>query len=401
MKKKILGLFTALFMMLSLVGCNTQGLKLINEMEKTNTWEAIEQSGTMNMTMKANGEEVKLTATYEAFSNVEDLQIEMTLVPKTVEIEGTQLDLTQGDYKFSPVKFYMDGLKMYISSSYITDVCRVAGIDATTIVDVSKDYLALDLQEAMESSGADFKALTNHNQESWDIYKHLKVEVPIKQEGRKYTIDLTGEQMVDAVFGLVMEGISSQEATLRSTYKAMGMTDEEIETLLANVKAVYNDETKAQVKPFVKDSTAQVVFDFAEDKYTADYLLNLKVSALGEEIAMDIKLTDTVKKATKKAITFPTNVRVYTMEELTEGAQGGKTVVIDKALVRAQEDQTYIPVRSTLKSFGITDLTFNSQDQTVTLNGYGISIPVKVENGQSYTTQEMLQSIGLKVQIGE
>lgn len=399
MNKKVLALFAALFMIFSLVGCNTQGLSLIKELEKTSTWEAIEESGTFDLSLNMQEQEVKIGATYEAFTNSKDVQLEVTITPTVLEVAGTKMDLTKGEYKFSPVKVYMDGLKMYISTSYITDICRFAGVDAATVMDVSKDYIALDLADSMSASGMDLESIVNQSDGNLDIYKNLKVDGIIKQDGRKYTLDLTGEQMVDAVFGLVIESFNSQEAVLKETYKAMGLTDEEIEMVLAQVKSIYNEDTKAQIKPFVKDSKAQVGFEFADDKYTADYNLDLNLNILDEKIAMNMTIKDTVKKASKKAITFPTSVTTYTMDDLMAVAMASNSIPVAKADTVVQNGVNYVPVRATLAAVGITNITFEASTKTVALNDFGLSIPVVLVNDTAYTTVETFASLGVAVEI--
>lgn len=400
MKKKVLALFTTLFMLFSFTGCNTEGLSLAKELDKVASWEAIEESGSMNIDMTVAGENVKLAADYTAYSNQKDLQMEMTLTPKSVEASGVKLDLTQGAYKLSPIKMYMDGMKFYVSTSYITELCGLVGLDPSTTVDVSKEYLALDLADTMKASGLDLEALKKSSASSYATYEDFNVQLPIKQEGRNYTVELTSDQMVDSFFGLVIESINSQEDVVKETYKAMGLTDAQVDELLAQVKVIYGDETKAAVKPAIKGSTAKAVFNFEEDKYTTNLSAAIKVTVEDESVDINMTLNDTVKKATKKAIAFPTNVKTYTMEEIMSLATGSVPgVQVAKADVLVQENVVYVPVRSTLTSVGITDITFNGKEATVTLNDLGMAIPVIVKGNTSYTSVATLQGLGINVEI--
>lgn len=400
MKKKVLALFTTLFMLFTLVGCNTEGVSLAKELDKVAGWESIEESGSMNIDMTVDGESVKLAADYVAYSNQKDLQMEMTLTPKSVEVSGVKVDLTQGLYKLSPVKMYMDGMKFYVSTSYITELCGFVGIDPSTTVDVSKAYLALDLTDFMATSGLNLEELKNSSASSYTTYENLNVQLPIKQEGRKYTLELTSDQMVDSFFGLVLESMNSQSDLLKETYKSMGLTDAQIDEVLAQVKAVYGDETKAVVKPAIKGSTAKAVFDFKDDQYTTDLSAAIKVTVEGESISMNMTVKDTVKKATKKAIAFPTSVKTYTMEDIMGLAmESVPAVQVAKADVLVQEYVVYVPVKTTLKEVGITDITFNAKEKTVTLNDFGMSIPVVVKGNTSYTSVATLQSLGINVEV--
>lgn len=400
MKKKVLALFTTLFMLFTLVGCNTEGLSLAKELDKVAGWEAIEESGSMNINMAVAGESVKLAADYVAYSNQEDLQMEITLTPKSIEVSGVKVDLAQGVYKLSPIKMYMDGMKFYVSTSYITELCGFVGIDPSTAVDVSKEYLALDLTDLMETSGLDLEVLKNSSASNYDTYENLNVQLPIKQEGRKYTLELTSDQMVDSFFGLVLESMDSQADVLKETYKSMGLTDAQIDEVLAQVKVIYGDVTKEMVKPAIKGSTAKVAFNFGDSKYTTDLSADIKVNVEGESISMNMTLKDTVKKAAKKAIAFPTSVKMYTMEDIMSLVSGTMpTVQVAKSDVLVKDNVVYAPVRSTLKSVGITDITFNAKEKTVMLNDFGIAIPVVVKGNTSYASVDTLQSLGVYVEV--
>lgn len=400
MKKKVLALLTTLFMLFSFTGCNTEGISLAKELDKVASWEAIEESGSMNIDMTVAGESVKLVADYVAYSNQKDLQMEMTLTPKAVEASGIKIDLTQGTYKLSPIKMYMDGMKFYVSTSYITELCGFVGVDPSTAVDVSKEYLALDLTDFMKTSGLDLEELKNSSASSYATYEDFDIQLPIKQEGRKYTVELTADQMVDTFFGLVIESIDSQSELLKETYKAMGLTDAQIDEVLAQVKMVYGDETKAVVKPAIKGSTAKAAFNFADDQYTTDLSAAIKVTVEGESININMTMNDTVKKASKKAITFPTSVKTYTMEDLMGLAMSSaNTVQVAKADVVVQNNVTYVPVKATLANVGIVDISFNAKEKTVTLNDFGMKIPVIVKGNTSYTSVATLQNLGINVEI--
>ena len=400
MKKKVLALLTTLFMLFSFTGCNTEGISLAKELDKVASWEAIEESGSMNIDMTVAGESVKLVADYVAYSNQKDLQMEMTLTPKAVEASGIKIDLTQGTYKLSPIKMYMDGMKFYVSTSYITELCGFVGVDPSTAVDVSKEYLALDLTDFMKTSGLDLEELKNSSASSYATYEDFNIQLPIKQEGRKYTVELTADQMVDTFFGLVIESIDSQSELLKETYKAMGLTDAQIDEVLAQVKMVYGDETKAVVKPAIKGSTAKAVFNFEDDKYTTNLSAAIKVTVEGESININMTMNDTVKKASKKAITFPTSVKTYTMEDLMSlTMSSANTVQVAKADVVVQNNVTYVPVKATLANVGIVDISFNAKEKTVTLNDFGMKIPVIVKGNTSYTSVATLQNLGINVEI--
>ena len=190
MKKKVLALLVTFVMMFTMVGCNAQGVELINELKTVSTWEAMETKSNLDLSFTYQGESFKANAEVVSYSNSKDLQMEATMTIKNVEFSGQKIDVTKAPFKISPIKFYMDGMKFYVSTSFIKDVAAMAGVDPSTLVDVSKDYLALDLTSAMEMSGMSKEQITKLSSQSFDIYANSKVEVPVTKKDNTYTVEL-------------------------------------------------------------------------------------------------------------------------------------------------------------------------------------------------------------------
>ncbi|MBP3888882.1 MAG: hypothetical protein J6F30_14740 [Cellulosilyticum sp.] len=324
MKKKLLALVATLCMAFSLVGCASEGMVLMKEFEEVAKWEAAEQSGTMGVEIQVEGEKVELSADYSAYTVTDTLQMEMTVSPKQLKMEGVAVDLTKGDYKISPIKMYLDGTKAYISSTYFTDLLRISGVDATTAmtgIDLSKDYICMDLTSIYTQMGIDVKDLAASNQKmTKDFYTQLgaaDINCNMKQEGRKYTIELTADQMIDAAAQVIVQSMEVSKDMLVAEYKAMGLTDAQIDLVMAQVKAMTSPEALAPFAEMIKGSTVKATFAYEDGKQTSEYAMNINV-AIDETETVSFKLTmkDEAKKAEAKAITMPTSVAVYTMDDL-------------------------------------------------------------------------------------
>ena len=163
-KKKLLALIATVCMLFSLVGCKTEGLALLKEFNEVESWTAAEQIGSMEMEI-AFGKEAKgkMTLDYTAYTVTDTLQMEMTITPKTLVMDDVTIDLTQGLYKISPVKVYMDGMKMYISTAYIKELLAIAGTTPEEIkaidLDLGKEYIGLDLANTYKEMGMDTSKL--------------------------------------------------------------------------------------------------------------------------------------------------------------------------------------------------------------------------------------------------
>lgn len=320
MKKKLLALATAVFMIFSFTGCSAEGTALLKEMEKVCAWEATEQTGTMNFEVAAGESTIKFDLDYTAYTIPETLQMDMTVNAKSCSVDDKTFDLTKGTYKLSPIKMYLDGLKMYISSTFIKEVCDIAGEDATEVIDLSKDYIAYDMTDTYAQMGIDVKKLAkdsvNMSKELFSELEKAGVAVAIKQEGRKYTVELSAEEMIKAGIKLYAKSFEMQKDTLTKTYKEAGLTDEQIKEVMTQVQAFGSDEMAATFKEMIDGSTAKYVVEYTDDTQKTEMTFDIKVNVEEEKIAVKFTMTDNAKKAAKKEIKMPTSVKVYTMDEL-------------------------------------------------------------------------------------
>lgn len=336
MKKKLLALVATVFMLFSFVGCSTEGTALMKEMQEVAKWKAASQSGTMTVEVAMGKENCNMTFDYAAYSVTDTLQAEMTITPKTLKVDGETVDFTKGEFKLSPIKAYMDGVKFYISTSYIKELCNMAGADASQALDVSKDYIAFDLTDTYEAMGMDVKELAKDSAKvTEEFYADLAkagITCPIKQDGRKYTIELSADEMVKAFASIMAQSLETSKDMLVKEYKAMGMTDAQIELTLAQVKAMTSQEALAPVSEMIKDSKVKVTLAYEDGKQTAEYGLNFDINvSKDEKVTIKVDMKDVATKADAKEIKMPTSVTVYTMDQLM--AQAEESFVEEEAVV--------------------------------------------------------------------
>ncbi|MGL4799715.1 MAG: hypothetical protein ACRCWY_10045 [Cellulosilyticaceae bacterium] len=318
LKKKILAVVLAVFMAFSLVGCNTQGIAYLQEFKKISKWDAMEVKGDMTIDVGLLGQKVTLLMDYTAYSNQKDTQMEMTLNIKDIKLpEGTEGMFPQ-PLKFSPIKMYMDGMKMYISTSYIKDLCAMTGENPATLgIDVSKQYIALDMtsmMEEMDMSATDMAAMT---EESFKMLEGLKIDVPMTQKGRTYTVTLNDEQMVKLFVDYVLA--FSEIAYTPEQLKAMGISEADMKAALAEVEASYK-QMGEEMKVALKGSTASLTSTFTNSSYKETMKLNIQANVDGLPLTVGINLVQDGKKVAKKKIAFPTDVKMYTAEDLMGAA---------------------------------------------------------------------------------
>ena len=398
MKKKVLALLVTLVMMFTMVGCNAQGVELINQLKTVSNWEAIETTSNLDLSITYQGEPIKVNVGLVSYTNNKDLQMEATMTINSIEVSGQKMDVTKAPVKLSPIKFYMDGMKFYVSTDIIKDVAKISGIDPSTIADVTKDYLMLDLTSTMEMAGMTKEQITKLSSQSFDIYTNSKVEVPITKKDNTYSVELKDSQLVDAFFDLCLEATDAQAATLTETYKTMGLTDDQIKEALAQVKAIYGPETKAMVKPMMTGSSAKASYTFDKDNYATDMSATIKLAVDKDKIDISISDQSKVKKVDKKAIAFPTSVKAYTMEDLMGMATPSQVIEVAKKECVVEKGVTYVPLKATLAQVGLT-VSYDSKTKTTYIKELDMPVKVLVKKGVSYVTIEQLEEIGIACEV--
>ena len=398
MKKKVLALLVTLVMIFTMVGCNAQGVELMNQLKTVSNWEAIETTGNLDLSITYQGTPIKVNVGIVSYTNSKDLQMEATMTINSIEVAGQKMDVTKAPFKLSPVKFYLDGMKFYVGTDIIKDVAAMTGVKPETIIDVTKDYLMMDLTSTMETAGMTKEEITKLSSQSFDIYTNSKVEVPITKKDNTYSVELKDAQLIDAFFDFYLEAIEAQTATLTETYKTMGFTDDQIKEVLAQVKAAYGPETKAMVKTMVTGSSAKASYTFDKDNYATDMSVTIKLAVDKEKIDISLSDQSKVKKVDKKAIAFPTNVKVYTMEDLMGMATPSQVIEVAKKDCIVEKGVTYVPLKATLAQVGLT-VSYDSKTKTTYIKELAIPLKVLVKKGVSYMSIEQLEEIGVVCEV--
>lgn len=399
MKRSILALITAFVMLMGLVGCSSEGMTLLSEMRKVSTWEAYDESGTVRCTVEAMGVKANLVAEYEAYSRATDLKQKTSMQFK--EFKVIDHDAAEINLKVSPVKVYMDGMKFYISTSYITELCGFMGLDASSFMDTTKEYVALDMTDMVVASGIDFTNMDALIAQSYSMYENSKVEIPITKEGNTYTVAMNADQMLDAFVTFCNE--SAENSLTIEQYKAMGLTEEQIKEVIASSKEVYA-EMKEGLRPYIQGSTAEITYAFEENYYTMTTNLDFKITIEDEVVRMNIELTDEVRNSTAKEVEFPTNVKVYSMTEIMEELMSNMQTVIKVSSkdILVENGVTYVPFRAAMEQVGVGIQFDNTTKKTSILVGNNaMEVETILKGNRAYVSLETLAGLGVNIQVIE
>ena len=321
MKKKLMALAAAFFMIFTMVGCSKEGVALVDKMQEVSAWKNVEQSGSMSINTTVGEETLGMDLDYTA-RMADVVKLEMTMTPKKVTYSGATIDTTQGKFKVSPVKCYMDGAKFYFGTAIFKELSAITGEDLSKEIDLTKEYIAIDMNNIMKQLGVDFTAegIQKQNKEIYEQFKKLNTEIPVVQKDNTYTIELNANQMATATCQLLIETMKQSQAQLEAQYKTMGLTDAQIKEAIAASEQMFGKETQAEIEKAINGSKAKLAYTFGKDEYTVDLDTTISLAVEQEKVTVSMKVNSKCKKVEAVTINFPTSVKTYTMEELMSQA---------------------------------------------------------------------------------
>lgn len=411
MKRKILALFTVFAMLLTVTGCSKDGIDMLKEMKKVSSWEAMNTKVNVGTELTAGDAKMKLSATVEGYMVQAPLQAEMMLTFNNLEVidQGKSMKMN-----LSPVKMYMEGTKVYMSTSYYKEIAGLTGEDAVQeigkIVDLSKEYIAFDMASTFEELGLQVEELTSKTSDYYTWLEGMQTEVPIVKKDNQYTVSLNEDQIVELICSVVKEYLGSPAGKTQIVAlmqkvdpNADALTvSQQVEEMIMGVETLLSEENKATIKSYIPGTTAKVAYTFEENSYKADCEVNLK--ALIMEEAIELKMTEQVvaEKAEKKTIKMPESVATYDYKEFIMTAISGLQLSahVDEADVIVKDGITYVPVRKTATSAGV-QVSYDSAAKTVCLEYEGQKMPIKTTNynGTAYMSTQDAASYGIVVII--
>ena len=302
LKKTLALIMGATLSIASLTGCSQTTLNYADELTKTAKWEATSTDMTGKITIDAQGvkENISFTSTGYCSGNKGYSKVDF------ITSDGL-LDL-----KIPAIELYVDNGTTYINKSYYESMYSDNGMEVPKgLKELNAEYIGVDSGMDVES----LKAFTTNPEALTELVKSIfgnsDIDLPYVQNGREYTMNLNSDEVMD----LGVKGIKAAANNLENinnTFK-LGFTAED----MAQIKAGINDPTFENgvktLKEAIAGSTITSKEVFADDKYTMDFALNLKVKDFGN---LSLTLNGVSTKSEVKEITIPANSVKLTQEQL-------------------------------------------------------------------------------------
>lgn len=392
MKRKIIAIIMTILMMLGTVGCSTEGLNLYGEMKKASLWECEETKGNITVGVEVPGAKINIGAQFDGYVNTKETNGMIKMAIDQIQVIDEKSDISIAPIKMAPVTMYIDKQTIYISKSYFTDLFSVSGAPVPkALEDIKAEYIGLDT-----STGAG--AVTMNQEKSMQAFEKLfvgsKVEFPITQKDREYTIELNSDQMIDLSVQFAKEIMSSIDEI--NKISNTGVTQKDIDADKDQIEATLV-QVKTMAKPAIAGSKLAVKYAFTDTSYTQSFDTLIKFAFEGETGSIKIATQSESKKAVKKDFVLPASKVVYTMDKFMELFVPAQKAIayVSPDQVIAKNKETYVPLKETMSQLGYT-VAYNAKTKkiSVVIDGKAIVLQTMVQKGTSYISLSQLSKIG-------
>ena len=324
MKKRSILMLVLLVLTLTLTACSPDGKEYLKAVDKVQSWEAIEQEGTVVINVKMPnldeiyGIEDEETAEDIASSIPENYKITMDIKGFTnndVNNLTAKINMNMKDesglFNFKDIEMLMNKDTIYLSRNYVE---AMLSIDPSVKVELPENIKYFTMDSGLNSdeyaqmikmyTNADFKGAM------LEIFEALGLNVDVKKDNNTYTIELTSNQILDLA-GNAFKNFTKNSNTVIDKIVKTGIVEldeEDIAMLKEEFSDFSEDELKeidsviAEVKPYIEGSKFKTVETITDDKY--DSKLDMTI-AVKDFFNMDMTSDIKSKKAAPKVITFP------------------------------------------------------------------------------------------------
>lgn len=405
--KKLWTLILSLCMLISFTGCSGLQKELLEEMSKTNSWDAIEISQTGNMTLELMGEKMTIGMESQGYTNSKDLTGYVT----------TKMSDPTGIMALPEMKMYIDGGKTYINKDYFEQTYILSGMPVPRkLAAIDADYIGIADINSMMGNMTSMIGTTDFNAKTYELYekigKEMGIDLAVKKEGNSYIIQLDGKMLGEMVAKFMdpknmVKYLEIMKDTLGIDLTAF--VGEIEETDVAQMQ-----ESIDLIKELLVQSKVIVKYTITDKEFKQDVQMDF---VLGEGMNMSMDLVSTSKKVAPKEVKIPEKRVDLSMEEymglmtpsgvlvdLTTGqimnmAQGmTQEVKIIKVIKEAEE--IYVPFKAVVTALG-HEMDYNEKTKEVILvqDGKDVVVKVVLKDNTSYISVTELQNQGFNVTV--
>lgn len=303
LKKVVAAVMAGTLAMFTMAGCSEQAMNYSKEVEKMSSWEGQDSKveGTINVDLM--GQKIDLSFDADGYVNCKDGKGHMEM----------NFNDPSGTVKVPNIDMYIDNGTAYINKSYYTSAYTMNGLDIPAEINtIPAQYIGIDsgfTKEQLKSLSSVEALNTLKKQFIGDV----DIDIPMAQSDREYTVNLNEEQIA-SIAEKIITGAAGNLDSLSKNFK-LGLDSNQIAEVK---KTLESDDFKAklsQVKDIIAGSTIATKDTFADDKYTSEINVDLKIKDLG---SITIKANSTSTKSDKKDVEIPLGRVKFTQAQYME-----------------------------------------------------------------------------------
>ncbi|MBW6410199.1 hypothetical protein [Clostridium weizhouense] len=300
LKKTLSVIMAATLSMFTIAGCSSEAMSYSKEINNLAKWEATNSEFTGEVNIEAQGETNKLTFTGTSYNKGQDQGY--------VEFKFND---ASGKINIPELKIYMDKGIAYMNKSYYVNNFTANGATAPAgLVNLPYEYIGID-------SGMDMSAIKEMTK-SPDYLANLgkmifgdnKVDLPLVQNGREYSINMNSDEMIELVAKAAKAMVNNLDSS--NSGLNLGFDAQTIKDIQKSVNDPSFNDALNQAKTLMQGSTLTTKETFSDKDYKSEMNMNLQIKDMAK---ISIKVNTTSAKAEAKNIEIPSSKTTLKQDE--------------------------------------------------------------------------------------
>ena len=301
LRKTLSIIMAATLSVFTIAGCSQEGNNYSKELDKLAKWEATSSEFNGEISVEANGEK-------------ENFKFDGTgyISGQTKGHMNFKFNSESGKINIPNLDVYLDNGISYINKDYYEQNFTLNGAEVPEeIKNIPAQYIGIDSGVDMNSLMELTKSPDYLSNFATQLFgKDNAIEIPIKQNGREYSVNMDSDQIVDLVSKSI-SGLSQNIDSSNSMFN-LGLNEEMTKALKDSVNDSSFKSMIEQIKPMLKGSSISTKEKFTDDSYTAEININIEVAGMAK---INMKVNSTSKKAEAKDVSLPISRTTFTQEQ--------------------------------------------------------------------------------------
>ncbi len=301
LKKMLSIVMSAGLCIMSLTGCSSATNNYMKEFEEAQKWTGCSSDISGNILLEADGEKIDLNITASGCNSGNKGMSKVKITDKS------------GNFNLPEIECYVDSDgTTYINKSYFTDLYLISGEKIPDkLASLNAEFIGMDLgtdikeMQQLTSDPKQLMKLVN------TLFKNSDVDLPIKQNGREYSIKMNSDEMIEYGAKLMKAGVNNLDS-LNGEFN-LGLSAQDIEDIKNSTNNC--DEMVNSLKDLIKGSSVDIKQTFDNNNITVLLNLDLKIK---DNANITISINETCKKTDLKEIKMPSNSIKLTGEQYAE-----------------------------------------------------------------------------------